>query len=160
MRYSFVPRRLRALRLTPRNRRPRTSHRLCTRKSHAIDDVAVAQRDAPVRPGGEVEVVRDEHERRAAPGVHSQQDVDDVLPVGRVEIAGGLVREEQARLVGQRAGDGHALLLSAGELRRVMMPAPGQSDLVEQGLRPWSRLANAGQFHGHQHVLERRERRR
>ena len=36
----------------------------------------------------------------------------------RIEVAGRLVGEQQARRVGDGAGDRHALLLAAGELRR------------------------------------------
>ena len=38
----------------------------------------------------------------------------------RVEIAGRLVGQKDARPVGQRAGDGDALLLAAGKLRRAV----------------------------------------
>ena len=37
-----------------------------------------------------------------------------------IEVAGGLVREEQRRMSRQRARHGHALLLTAGKLRRLM----------------------------------------
>ena len=48
--------------------------------------------------------------------------------VWRVEVAGRLVGEEQRRLVHQRAGDGDALLLAAGELARQVVLAVGQAD--------------------------------
>ena len=55
-----------------------------------------------------------------------------------VEVAGGLVGEDDRRLAGQGAGHGHALLLAAGELARaVAQPvaeADGGHDLVEPGL--------------------------
>ena len=43
--------------------------------------------------------------------------------VGAVEIAGRLVGQDDRRIVGQRAGDGDALLLAARELRRIVMAA-------------------------------------
>ena len=47
-------------------------------------------------------------------------------PVGAVEVSGGLVSEQQRRIVGERAGDGDALLLAARELRRIVMAALGR----------------------------------
>ena len=37
----------------------------------------------------------------------------------RVERAEGLIHDQDARLIRQRAGDGHALLHAAGELVRI-----------------------------------------
>ncbi len=42
--------------------------------------------------------------------------------------AGGFVRQEDLRFVHQRAGDGHPLLLTAGELRREIALAIGKTD--------------------------------
>jgi hypothetical protein len=41
-------------------------------------------------------------------------------------LPGGLVGEDQGRRVHERAGNGDALLLSAGELARLMVGAVGQ----------------------------------
>ena len=43
--------------------------------------------------------------------------------VDRVEVAGRLVGEDQRRLVDQRPGDAHPLLLAAGELARQVAQA-------------------------------------
>jgi hypothetical protein len=51
--------------------------------------------------------------------------------VRAVERAGRLVGQHQLRIVDQRAGDGHALLLAAGKLRRMVVHALGQADLCE-----------------------------
>jgi hypothetical protein len=45
-----------------------------------------------------------------------------------VEVAGGLVGEQQARLAGQRPGDGHPLLLATRQLGRVMARPRRQAD--------------------------------
>ena len=47
------------------------------------------------------------------------QRFEDVAGGGRVEVAGGLVGQEEARRVGDGAGDGDALLLAARQLRRA-----------------------------------------
>ena len=45
-----------------------------------------------------------------------------------VEIAGRLVSQDDLRIVDQSAGDGDALLLSAGELAGMMIFAAGKAD--------------------------------
>ncbi len=92
---------------------------------------------------GEVVVVRDEDERRAAPAVHLDHEVEDVPAVARVEVARRLVCEEDGRLVGEGARDGHALLLAARELRRVMVRAPRQLHVFEEPARTFARVAAA-----------------
>ena len=62
----------------------------------------------------------------------------------RVQRAEGLVEQQHARLDGERAGEGHALALAAGELVRVAGLVAGEADDAEQlvdlgldlGLRP------------------------
>src|SRR4029077_19766391 len=46
------------------------------------------------------------------------EELHHVLATTCVERAGGLIREEERRLVDQRTGDGHALLLAAAQPRR------------------------------------------
>ncbi len=53
-----------------------------------------------------------------------------------VEGAGGLVKQHDARLHGERPGDGHPLLLAAGELGGVALGLVGKTDLEQQGLGP------------------------
>ena len=62
----------------------------------------------------------DHHQSRAGLGAAGEQQFDDRLAGGGVEIAGRLVREQQRRARGKRAGDGDALLLAARQLRGVM----------------------------------------
>ena len=57
-----------------------------------------------------------------------------IFPPGepRVEGARGFIEQHQLRLHGERAGDGDALLLSAGELPREGVAAILESDALEQ----------------------------
>ncbi len=87
------------------------------------------------------------------------QQVHDVPAVGAVEVARRLVGEQDRRVVGQRARQRDALLLAAGELRRIVMRAAGQADLVEQRAGPRRGVGRARDLHRHRDVLERRERR-
>ena len=78
--------------------------------------------------------------------------------VVRVEVAGRLVGEQQRRAVDQRPGDRDALLLAAGELRRVVVQPVAQADALEQLRGPVAALA-VGEVgwrvrQRHHHVLQ------
>ena len=62
-----------------------------------------------------------------------EQQIDDPGAGGAVEIAGRLVGEEQGRARRGGAGDRHALLLAARQLRRIMRQAVAQPDRLELG---------------------------
>ncbi len=123
------------------------------------DDAAVAQRDAPVGARGQVVVVRDEDERRPVAPVHLDHEVEDVPAVARVEVARRLVGQKDRRLVGEGARDGHALLLAARELRRIVVRARRQLHVFEESPRTFARVAAAGNLQRREHVLKRRHRR-
>ena len=61
----------------------------------------------------------DEEDRLAELGLEAEELVLEPLAVDRVDRAEGLVHQHHARVRGERAGDADALLLAAGELRRV-----------------------------------------
>ena len=58
-----------------------------------------------------------------------------LAPLRRIEVAGRLVGQHQARPMHQRPGDRHALQLAAGELARPAGGAVAEPDGVEQLLR-------------------------
>ncbi len=63
-------------------------------------------------------------QRRQPRGPHQPGEaVEDEIRRGRVEVAGRLVGEQQARRVGDGAGDRHPLLLAAGKLARPVLGA-------------------------------------
>ena len=108
----------------------------------------------------QLRIVRHEHQRRLARAVDVEQQLDDLVAGGAVEIAGRLVGEQDRRIVRQRARDRDALLLAARELRRIVMAALGRArppraapSRAPRGLR------HAGDLHRHQDVLERGQRR-
>ena len=74
--------------------------------------VAVDQLDATVGLLRNIGIVGD-HEDGVAGAVEFTEKADDDLFVGFVEIAGGLVGKDEFGLIDERAGDGHALLLTA-----------------------------------------------
>ena len=53
----------------------------------------------------------------------------------RVERGGRFIKQHHLWLHRQRAGNGHTLLLAAGEFRRIMMRALGQADFRQQIFR-------------------------
>src|SRR5579883_2820113 len=97
-------------------------------------DAAGAQADGPVAARGEIRVMRDKDERRAALGAQLEEKVDDRLAGRLVEIAGRLVGDENRRPRRQGSGERDALLLAARKLRRIMREAAGKADRGELGL--------------------------
>ncbi len=108
-------------------------------------------------------VVRDEDRRHVDLVVQAPQPRAQVGAHPRVERAEGLVQQQHARLDGERAGQGHALALAAGELRRVAVAEAGQLHEAEQlldarldlRLRPLADAQAERDVLEHRHVLER-----
>ena len=85
--------------------------------------------------------------------VKFRQQVHDLFAAARIERSGGFVRQDDQRIVDERARHGHPLLLAAGEFRRKMLSPVGQAEPVEQEARPFETLRprhariNGGHFH-------------
>ena len=67
-------------------------------------------------------------------GVEAVEGVEDFQAGLRVEVAGRLVGEDEERVIHQRAGDGDALLLPAGELLGAMVEAVAQTHHLREPL--------------------------
>src|SRR5689334_22422772 len=80
-----------------------------------IDDPAVLQIDHPPSVRSIGRGMRDLDNRRALL-VQPAEQLHDLLALIGVEVAGRLVCQNQRWLGDDRAGDGHQLLLAAGEL--------------------------------------------
>jgi hypothetical protein len=89
------------------------------------------QRDAVAHHQRLFDRVRDEQQREAHLVPQREQLLLHLAARERVERGEGLVHQQHARLHGERAGNGHALLHAAGELVRMHVGEPGQADLVE-----------------------------
>jgi hypothetical protein len=74
-----------------------------------------------------------DHQHRG-PGLRHEleKEVEHRVPRGLVEIARGLVGEDQVGLPRQGAGDGHALLLAARELLGIALGQCGEAETVDQ----------------------------
>jgi hypothetical protein len=91
----------------------------------------VPQLDAAVGEVSDLGRVRHGHQRVAF-GVERAQQLEHLVLVLGVEVAGGLVRQDQARAVDERARHAHALLLAARELRRQVPRAIGEAHALER----------------------------
>ena len=103
---------------------------------------------------------RDDH-RRAVHGRHVREQVDDLAARRRVEVAGRLVGEHDARVDGECARDRDALLLAARQVCGKMDRALCEADFVEQGERAIAeiRIADAGRGELRLDVLDGGQRR-
>src|ERR1700677_4348606 len=84
--------------------------------THLVDDVAVGEEDDAVGVGRAAGVVGDHHDRLAELGHRPPQEGQHLGGGVRVEVAGGLVGEDEVGLVDQGPGAGTALLLPARHL--------------------------------------------
>ena len=114
-------------------------------------DHPVGQLRHPVIVGGD-------HHGPPGAGQVAQQP-QDPLHLDVVQMGRGLVGHHQRRIVGQGAGDGHPLLLPAGELGRTVVGPFGQPDHIEQYLGPVAGPAppDPGQPERDDDVAQRRE---
>ena len=88
----------------------------------------------------------DQKQRGAAFGLFGKQQIGD-LPSGvAIEIAGGLIGDDQHRVRRKSAGDGDALLLTAGQLPGIMGQAFAQTDGHQFGAGALESVGLAGQF--------------
>src|SRR6266849_3384920 len=141
-------------------RRARTAMR-------ALARTFMGRRPPPPRPppparlhgagvAGDVGLVGHHHHRDPLP-VEILEERHDLHAGMRVERAGGLVGQDQDRIVDEGARDGHPLLLPARELGRVMVLPLREADRGQLGAGPSLPVAPQGRAveQGQLHVLER-----
>ena len=123
-----------------------------------LDDAPVADVDAAVAPGRELLVVRDDDQRDALLAVQAEEDVLDDRAGGGVEVAGRLVREDDPRVVHERAGDDRPLLLPSREVHGGVLRLVGELELLERREATAAALPapDARDLQREDHVLEHR----
>ena len=91
---------------------------------------------------GDVAVVGDEDDGVAF-GVQFAEDFHHFFAAVAVERAGGFVGEDDLSAVHQRAGDGDALLLPAGELRGLVFGAVTEAKAGQKAPSPANSRSSA-----------------
>ena len=104
---------------------------------------------------GQRAVVGHQYQGGAVLTVEGEQLLDNGFAGGRVEIAGGLIGKQQLRLHRKGAGQGHALLFAAGQLRGVMAQPLAQADGVERRGGRLAGLAVTSKLQRQHDVFER-----
>src|SRR5262249_23771816 len=94
--------------------------RLSCRAPGGLGAVEVGHVDYPVRCSECRLVVRDEHEGLLVFSAYGQQDFHNLPGRPGIEAGARFIGEDQRRVVGQGARNGHALLLAARELLRLV----------------------------------------
>ena len=102
------------------------------RGSHYIlDDQPVAKHHVPFRVRGDFRFVRDEQDGDALIAIELLEKRHDFFARFRVQVSRGLISQEHGRPRHQGPGDGDALLLSAGELVRLMAEPIGKAQSLQ-----------------------------
>ena len=114
----------------------------------SVGDAAVAHVDGGIAVGRGFRIVGDHQDGLAQPAVQIAQNVENRFGVLGVQIAGGLVGQENGRVVHDGAGDGDALLLAAGKLVGFVIQAVADAeqaqDLLELRVRAWRPCRRCG----------------
>src|ERR1019366_9104351 len=98
-----------------------------------LHHTAVEEPDGAVGELGVARIVS--HHADGGPGgVQFAQQAHDRLTVGRIEVSGGLVGEQDERIAAQSARHGDTLLLTAGELRGIVFHAVRHADAFQRFL--------------------------
>ena len=85
-------------------------------------------------------IVRDQNRGQVPLAAQIRQQRKDFFAGPFIQIAGWLVGQQQGRIAHQRARDGHALLLAAGEFTRAMLGPVRQPDFIQPLFRLRQRL--------------------
>ena len=118
-----------------------------------VDDSAVLHPDDSVGVFfSQLRVVGD-HDHQTVPG-HFLQKFHDLDAGFRVKGAGGLVSQEDVRVIDQGAGNGNALHLAAGHLIGLLVDLIAQTHFLQSGLCPLLPLGagDAGNGQGQLHI--------
>ena len=116
---------------------------------------ALAQRQTAIGAGGQLPIMRHQHHRRTALARQLAQQRRDLRGRDFIEIAGGLIGQQQRRFMDQGARQRHALLFTPGEhIHGRMQPiAQAHALAASRGCAPRLRRAHAVQRQHQAHVL-------
>ena len=100
----------------------------------------------------------DQYQCRALRAVEFQHQLDDLRAGGGVEVAGGLVGEQDFWLGDEGARQRDALLFAAGEVFWQVVGAGGEPHLAQRYLGAFARVGSALQFQRQHDVFQRIQR--
>ena len=122
-----------------------------------LDAAVVHHADAVGHGKGFFLVVGHEHGGGAGFELDAADFVSQLHAHFGVQCGQRLVEQQHTRVHGQRTGQGHALLLAAGHLLRVLFRLVGKSDQFQflHGLAAAFRTVHASDFKAEFHVLQR-----
>ena len=100
----------------------------------AFDQDAFVEMKQRVRALGGGGIVRHHQDGLVIFGGEAREQIENFVGAFAVEIAGRLVAEQKRGIGDDGASDGHALLLPAGKLTRIMVHAIGETDDRKRGL--------------------------
>src|SRR4051794_9315025 len=130
-------------------------HPLRGRGLHPVDDPAVGEEDHLVGVAGGDRVVRDHDDRLAEHPGGALQEAEDLGAGAGVEVAGGLVGQNDLRPGDQRTADGDPLLLAAGQFGGPVVQPVGEADGFDDRVQPLAVGFATGQPHRQGDVLRR-----
>src|ERR1041385_4627442 len=100
----------------------------------ALGELSFLEMQGVLRARRGLRIVRYHDDRLLEFGIQPMQQLERLLSVLRIEVARGLVGDEDGRIGDDRPRDRYALLLTAGQLPRVVMHAVGEADDAQRGL--------------------------
>src|SRR5712692_4464811 len=106
-------------------------------------DAAIEEVDSALGEIGVALVVRN-HADGGAVAVQVAQQLHHCFTVFRVQVSRRLVSHQDERIADQRAGHSDTLLLTSGELRRIVAQAMGHANALERVLHFLLALTGAG----------------
>ncbi len=136
-------------------RRVRRTDRGVYLVSSVLNHLTVRQPDHPFAVAGDV-VLMGHYDDGLPFFVETVKHGHDFVAGGAVKVAGGFVRQNDGGLLGERPGDGDALLLPAGKLVGPVMGPIHQAHPPQGFHRPLTAIARAGLGERQFHVLQRR----
>ncbi len=129
----------------------------CTCHQSGLKHPAVLHTDDAFRRGSDYRTVCDDDQSQTLSLSQIFEELKDFILAAAVQVSGRFVGKQKAWFIGQGACDGDALPFADREMHGPVVPAMGQPDLLDQGLRTLDTLASAerGFEHGNLHVLQR-----
>ena len=107
----------------------------------AGSDAAVFHFVDPIARVGDDGIVRGQQQSFAAFAHDILQQLKGALGIGGVEVAGRFVGQNDLRIVGQRAGDGHTLLFASGKMTARSAQFVAQANRFQQAGSAFAHLA-------------------